>query len=58
MEIQLHCDIDESGNISTVLAGENIIPNRKYDYFFMVNSWDIIENIYLYKIVDGQLVLK
>lgn len=58
MEIQLHCDVDENGNISTVLAGENIIPNRQYDYFFMVDSWDIIENIHLYKVADGRLVRK
>jgi hypothetical protein len=58
MTIKLYCDVDEQGNIITVLAGETIIPDREYDYFFTFESWSEVENISLYKVENGQLVLK
>jgi hypothetical protein len=57
MNIHLYCDTDEEGNITTVLAGENIVKNREYDYSFVVDSWEIVENAHLYKVIDGELVL-
>ncbi|WP_160299100.1 hypothetical protein [Bacillus alveayuensis] len=58
MPIKLYCDVDEQGNIITVLAGETILPDREYDYFFTLESWDEVENISLYKVENDQLVFK
>jgi hypothetical protein len=60
VKIQFYCDVDENGNIIDAIAGEMIIPERQYDYFFMLDSWDIPNNIDNYK-VDTEtrnLVLK
>jgi hypothetical protein len=56
--IQLYCDVDEQGNIVTSLAGEMIIPDRQYDEFFMLDDWNTIENLHLYKVENSELVLK
>jgi hypothetical protein len=58
MPIKLYCDVDEQGNIITVLAGETILPDREYDYFFTLESWDEIETLHLYKVENGELVPK
>lgn len=36
--IQIYCDVDEVGNITDVLMGERIIPDRQYAYFFLVDQ--------------------
>jgi hypothetical protein len=58
MNIQFYCDTDEQGNITFSLAGELIIPDRQYDYFFMLESWEVPDNVDKYKVVDRELVLK
>jgi hypothetical protein len=58
MTIKVYCDVDANGDIITVLAGETIIPDREYDYFFTFENWDKVDNIRLYKVENGQLVLK
>jgi hypothetical protein len=56
--IQLYCDVDANGDIITVLAGETIIPDREYDYFFTFESWSEVETLHLYKVENGELVPK
>lgn len=36
--IQLYCNIDESGKIIRVLSGERIIPTSTFQHFFMITK--------------------
>lgn len=56
--IQIYCDVDENGNIIDALMGERIIPDRQYDFFFMVTDAEIMKNIDKYKVINRELVLK
>jgi hypothetical protein len=50
LKILFYCNVDENGNIIDAIAGETIIPDRQYDYFFMLDSWDIPINVDKYKV--------
>ncbi|WP_332632037.1 hypothetical protein [Halalkalibacter flavus] len=61
MRVLFYCDVDEEGNIIESIAGElkrPVIPEKQWDEFFLLDSWDIPNNIQNYKVVDRQLVLK
>ncbi|MCL9637714.1 hypothetical protein L2095_23500 [Bacillus zanthoxyli] len=34
--IQLYCDIDETGKIIRLLSGERVVPTSQFQYFFMI----------------------
>lgn len=46
----LYVNIDENGNIIEALYGQNIIPDREYDFFFYTTE-DIAVNAFQYKVV-------
>jgi hypothetical protein len=46
----LFVNIDSEGNIVDSLYGENIIPNREYDFFFYTTE-EIAMNAFQYKVV-------
>ena len=49
----VYVNVDENGNIKNSLMGLNIIPDKQYDYYFLVNE-DIALNIDKYKVIlDG-----
>ncbi|MCT9852837.1 hypothetical protein P2R64_20840 [Priestia megaterium] len=35
--IQLYCDVDETGKIIRLLSGERVVPTSQFKYFFMIN---------------------
>jgi hypothetical protein len=45
----LYVNIDEDGNIVDSLYGQNIIPDREYDFFFYTTE-EIAENAFDYKV--------
>lgn len=49
--------VDENGDISESYGGIDGIIINGYDYEFEVSE-EVLNNIHLYKVVDGQLVLK
>jgi hypothetical protein len=57
----LFVNIDENGNVIEALFGQNIIPDREYDFFFYTTA-EIAENAFDYKVViEGmkpELVMK
>lgn len=57
----LYVNIDSEGNINESLYGENIIPDREYDFFFYTTE-EIATNAFAYKVaivnMKPQLVLK
>lgn len=58
MGINIYCWLNENNEVSSIMAGETIIPPNDYDFSGVVNSWDVVENIHLYKVENNQLVLK
>jgi hypothetical protein len=52
MGFLVFCDADEEGQITAYVAGQYIMPDRQYQYFYYLNeSIDVSE----YKIVDNKL---
>lgn len=49
---------DDEGNIDDAVAGPNIVADKDYDYELTIEGWDIFEDIFNYKVVDGELVHK
>jgi hypothetical protein len=45
----LYVNIDEEGNIIDSLYGQNIIPDREYDFFFYTTE-EIAANAFDYKV--------
>jgi len=45
---------DETGNITEVICGRYIIPDKQYQFFFYVDRY-ISDSIDNYKIINGQL---
>ncbi|NJP37202.1 hypothetical protein [Alkalicoccus luteus] len=58
LRIQIYCDVDENGDITESVSGQRIVPDRQYDYFFMVEDQEIPNHIEDYKVEDRQLVKK
>ncbi|MCP1124556.1 hypothetical protein NKR74_14795 [Bacillus sp. 3103sda1] len=56
--IKLFVNIDSEGNIINSVAGETVVPNVEYGFYFEVDSWEIPQNIGNYKVVNNELVLK
>lgn len=57
MDIYKTCiflDCDEAGNITSLIAGKSVIPDRQYQYFFYKDAY-VGESIQNYKVVDGEL---
>lgn len=59
--VQLYCDIDNEGNIIRSFFGENIIPEKSYDFFGRVDT-ETVDHIEDYKLtligMKLELVLK
>jgi hypothetical protein len=47
--VLLFVNIDETGNVIEALYGQNIIPDREYDFFFYTTA-EIAENAFDYKV--------
>jgi hypothetical protein len=58
MEIYIYCVVDSEGNITSTMAGENIQAPEQYDFTTVVDNWNIVEQLHLYKIENNELVLK
>jgi len=58
MEIYIYCTLDELGNIKSTMAGENIQAPEQYDFTTMVDNWNIVEQLHLYKVENNVLILK
>lgn len=54
---QLYCDADESGNMTRVIYGTDIIPTSPFRYFFMVSKI-VIANLDKFYISNGELKQK
>jgi hypothetical protein len=46
----LFVNIDENGNVIEALYGQNIIPDREYDFFFYTTE-EVAANAFQYKVV-------
>ena len=55
--MKLFVDVDESGNITDVLAGNLVVPMKTYRHAFDVDE-QITNELYKYQVIDGALVLK
>lgn len=51
----LFCNVDEEGNIIEGVTGNNIIPDKQYDFFFYLGE-EGVEDLLLYKIINNELV--
>ena len=49
------CNVDEDGNIYEGVVGNNIVPNKQYDYFSYLGE-ERIDDLMKYKVIDGELV--
>jgi hypothetical protein len=47
--VLLFVNIDENGNIIEALYGQNIIPDREYDFFFYTTE-EVAANAFDYKV--------
>ena len=54
-DIQLYFNIDEEGNIIEVLTGQNIVPTKEFQEFFMIDKQQEL-NLSKYKVEDRKLV--
>lgn len=57
--MRCYIDVDENGYITDILAGNNLVIDKEYDYVFdLSEDIDVIELQVKYKIVNGELVEK
>lgn len=54
-KIFVYCDADENGDIKNLIAGPAIVPDRQYQYFFIVDDWEIVDNQDEYRVQDEGL---
>jgi hypothetical protein len=47
--VLLFVNIDETGNVIEALYGENIIPDREYDFFFYTTE-EVAANAFDYRV--------
>lgn len=55
--MKLYVDVDESGNIQDVLAGDSVVPTKAYHHQFDVDE-TLINELYKYEVIDGALFAK
>lgn len=55
MAFIVFCNADEEGNITEAICGNNIVPDKQYDYFFYL---DEPIDLMLYEISDDELIKK
>lgn len=48
------CNADEEGVIYDGVVGNNIVPDKQYDYFFYLGE-EGIDDLMKYKVIDGKL---
>lgn len=57
MEIHFYCNVDSEGKIINSVSGESIVVEENtFDYHFVLNTWDIINDIENYQVIDNKLV--
>ena len=49
--VQLFVNVDSEGNIIFHYSGENIIAMEPFDFFFLVEDAEIIDNLQNYKVI-------
>jgi hypothetical protein len=58
MIVKLYVNVNENGEIIETFGGvEEIIPDKVYDYLFDAGI-DVLLNTHLYKVVNGELIVK
>lgn len=60
--IKVYCNVDEYGNITDCLSGQNIVlpdnSDTTYTYDFEIDSTEIMLYPERYQVTDGELVRK
>ena len=56
--IKMYLTVDEDGEIIELMAGAKVMEPDKFDYYFESDGWEVAENSFEYKVVDGELVHK
>ena len=57
--MRCYIDVDENGYITDILAGNNLVIDKEYDYVFNLDDdVDILDLQMRYKVVDGKLTIK
>ena len=49
------CNTDKEGNINDGIVGNNIVPDKQYDYFFYLGN-EGVDDLMEYKVEKGELV--
>lgn len=49
--IQLYVNVDSNGHIILHYSGQNIVATNPFDFFFLVEDEEIINNLQDYKVI-------
>ncbi len=56
MVIKFYVSVDGSGNIIDSMAGPTMMAPPEYDYYFELDSWNVVDNLDNYIVENGELM--